>query len=855
MRYLALFIAFMISNYLTGQLYFCGSGGEIGVFYPEDCSYVLRSDDFGITYRYNSFLDIALHPDGRLFGIDNAEEGSVLVEIDWISLEVSDTLAFIPEKNCNSLVCNESGVFYMGLRNLYSYNLLTEALVIHGSLPPNRSLIGDLLFVNNDLIGSSSNGQLGTYFKGLLYKIDIDTPENSELIMTLPNEVGMVGLATDCDSGSDELRLLGSDRDNKDSYIAEIQIEQNIIDTLCLVILPFEKHIAGLTSSDEFRQNCSLRLDLDRNNSSGRLLDHYYADSFCVVDFPIGDEDLEIQTAFETIDSLEVAVVEGILAPGEEFLVSDAVAGLRVIGEGTDQLRVINEGGIPHTEVERFLKSVRFQIGAAMPMSGERKLHTTLYAGGTASDIAKSFISVTIGSPPSAGQDAYVEVCYGESRVNLFERIGGNPREGGWWEPPLHGGENRFYAIEDTSGFYHYIVQEGGCGSDTAVVEVFKHLAPPIGLGSDGELISIITACPGDTIRWDISLPNGISYWWRDGTIGPVATITEEGVYAGEVTEENGCFWYAKTFVDYLEPVQLIETVNLCQGEEYAWQDQIYTRDTLLCEAMLDSYGCEGQFCLDIRFAAPEVLQETRYYCQGTRPVVEGVTVERDTNFCFTIAGPNCDAIQCITALFKPLAQGFERVETCEGEEYWFGNEWRTTTGIYLAPLIGVDGCDSIAQLDLVVHPTYEITIDTLITAGTSISIGGMQFAEKGDYNIGLSTVEGCDSLIQLRLDVQPTSYYTPGLVSPTITGWGQVFTIYTRNQQPARIRRLRIYNAWGQQLFEKKEIGVGDESQGWKATNNGHSLVPAAIYFYEAEVEDITGKRENLKGKVVVVY
>lgn len=851
----------LLSQVLFSQVYFCDDAGRMGALDVEACTTNYFSIepthapiDFGGTYT-----DIALHPDGRLFGVTPAfigvdGEQRILVELSLQKGMVIDTLGIIPEGNSSSLVCSRDGIFYMGYRRLHSFDLATGEFKTHGSFPSNRRLLGDLIFHNGALLGSLGDIHLS---RGYIHQLNIENPTNSGLVFTFPEDIWVAGLAWKSDSDCGKRQLIGSHNRNFENVtdLYNIDLETQRVDTLCQIILPFDDVIFGLTSSDEFRQNCSLRLDLDRNNSSGRLLDHYYADSFCVVDFPIGDEDLEIQTAFETIDSLEVAVVEGILAPGEEFLVSTAVAGLRIIGEGTDQLRVINEGGIPHAEVERFLKSVRFQIGAAMPMSGERKLHTTLYAGGTASDIAKSFISVTIGSPPSAGQDAYVEVCYGESRVDLFERIGGNPREGGWWEPPLHGGENRFYAIEDTSGFYRYIVQEGGCGSDTAVVEVFKHLAPPIGLGPDGELISIITACPGDTILWDISLPNGISYWWRDGTVGPVATITEEGVYAGEVTEENGCFWYAKTFVDYLEPVQLIETVNLCQGEEYAWQDQIYTRDTLLCEAMQDSNGCEGQFCLDIRFAAPEMLQETRYYCQGTRPVVEGVTVERDTNFCFTIAGQNCDAIQCITALFKPLAEGFERVEICEGEEYWFGNEWRTSTGTYVAPVIGVDGCDSIAQLELVVHPTYQLTIDTLITAGTSLSIGGMQFDAKGNYNIGLSTVDGCDSLIHLRLDVQPTSYYAPGLVSPTITGWGQVFTIYTRNQQPARIRRLRIYNAWGQQLFEKKEIGVGDESQGWKATNNGHSLVPAAIYFYEAEVEDITGKRENLKGKIVVVY
>ncbi|MEZ5041573.1 MAG: gliding motility-associated C-terminal domain-containing protein [Saprospiraceae bacterium] len=853
MKYVYVFLALMVNSQLFGQLYFCGSGGEMGVLDLEDCSYELRSDRFGNTLRLGSFLDIALHPDGRLFAIDAIDEGSILVEIDWSNFETSDTLAFISEKDCNALVCSEDGILYMGFRQLHSYNLMTGTFTTHGSFPGGRRLLGDLLFMNGDLIGASGNGLVGAYFHGLLYKININTPEESELLMTLPSEVGMVGLATVCNSGGS--KFIGSDREEKDSYIIEIKIGQNKIDTLCFIDLPFDKYIAGLTSADEFRQNCRLRLDLDRNNSSGRLIDHYYADSFCVVDFPIGDEDLVIQSAYEKIDSFAITVVGGVLSPEEEFLVSEGVPGLRVIGEGTDRLLVVNEGDVGNGEIEQFLRGVRFQIGAAAPQTGERILHTVLYAEGTASDIAKSFISVTIGEPPSAGEDTHVEVCYGEFRVDLFEAIGGNPRPGGRWEPSLYDGGNRFYALKDTSGIYRYIVQEGGCGADTALVEVLVHEEPPIGLGPEGQLVSVISACPGDTILWDISLPDAFTYWWLDGTQGPVATITAEGVYAGEVGETNGCFWYTKTFVDYVEPEQTIETIRRCEGEVFLWQGEAYTQDTVLCAPMIDSQGCEGQHCVEVRFAAPVVQYETRYFCRGSHPVVEGVAIERDTSFCLPLSGPDCGTIRCITALFKPLAQGFERVELCEGESYWFGNQWLSSAGTYSTPMIAADGCDSIAHLELVIHPRFEQTIDTLITTGTSLQVGNMSFEEAGAYSIGLSTVAGCDSLVYLQLAVQATQYYAPGMIRPNGSGWGQVFTIYTRHQQPATIRRLTIFNTWGQPLFEKENLMAGSESQAWKGTNNGHAKVPAGVYFYQAEVEDIAGKREMLKGKVVVVY
>lgn len=854
MRYSLFFLLVFSGNLLLSQIYFCDTRAQVGILDLEDCSVnYVRFNHLEPPIEFGGTLnDIALHPDGRLFGILGSQEGDLLVELN-LSTGGVDTLGLIPESDCSSLVCSAEGVLYMGYYRLHSFDLATREFITYGAFPNFYRLIGDLILIDNALYGSLGGLPLSN---GFIYQLDTSNSMQSPLVFTFPGDIWAGGLALKLDQECGSPQLIGSHSRLFDDVtdIYKLDITSGEVDSFCQVVLPLDDVIFGLTSSDEFRQNCQLRLDLDANNDSGPLIDHYFVDSFCVVDFLIGDEDLRITTNYALIDSVVISVEQGILEVGEEVLFAEPRPGLALQGVSTDRLVVVNQGGLSLEEMEYFLGTVRFQIQSENPESGERVVHTTLYADGTASDVAKSFIKVTIGQSPSAGEDVSVEVCYGHFRVDLFERLEGEPRAGGWWEPPLQGGD-RFYAFEDTSGVYRYIVQEGGCGADTAEVEVLVHPPPAIGLGENGALLSIVDKCPEDTLFWDISLPGASTYWWRDGQEGPVATIVDPDIYVGLVIDANKCDWETRAVVRDYEPMVETEVINLCQGQSWSWEGGMIYQDTILCQPMEDVNGCAGLRCFDLRFAPPEQQWETLYFCQGEQPIVEGVSISRDTNFCLSPNGSGCGVQRCYIALFTPPVQAYHRVEICEGESLVFGDEIIENPGIYNQMLPAVDGCDSLAILELIVHPTYETVIDTIIPEGASLRVGEMSFATKGSYSISLPTVTGCDSLIQLTLDVQSTQYYAPGMVQAKGTGWGRVFTIYTKNDLPATIRKLEIYNTWGQRVFQLQDSPVGDESLAWKALYESGSPQAAAVYFYHAEMEDITGRKELVRGKFVVMY
>ena len=84
----------------------------------------------------------------------------------------------------------------------------------------------------------------------------------------------------------------------------------------------------------------------------------------------------------------------------------------------------------------------------------------------------------------------------------------------------------------------------------------------------------------------------------------------------------------------------------------------------------------------------------------------------------------------------------------CFGQQIIVGVNTYDSTGTYLDTLKAVSGCDSIIQLELQVVEGLETIIDTVICSGVVISFGEQIITEPGGYSEGFMTDKGCDSTV-----------------------------------------------------------------------------------------------------------
>jgi len=92
---------------------------------------------------------------------------------------------------------------------------------------------------------------------------------------------------------------------------------------------------------------------------------------------------------------------------------------------------------------------------------------------------------------------------------------------------------------------------------------------------------------------------------------------------------------------------------------------------------------------------------------------------------------------------------------------------------------------------------------------------------------------------------------FLPNTFTPNDDGENDVF--YPRGTGISIIKSFRIYNRWGELLFERRNINVNDASNAWDGNYNGDYPRPD-VYVYVVEAVCYTGQPVLIKGDVTII-
>jgi hypothetical protein len=105
-------------------------------------------------------------------------------------------------------------------------------------------------------------------------------------------------------------------------------------------------------------------------------------------------------------------------------------------------------------------------------------------------------------------------------------------------------------------------------------------------------------------------------------------------------------------------------------------------------------------------------------------------------------------------------------VSICEGEIFEFNGQSLVSAGTYSATYTAQDGSDSTVILELSVNPVYNLSISVSICEGESYELGGIEYFDPGLYSVSMISSLGCDSTVELTLDVL---YHSLTLLSESV--------------------------------------------------------------------------------------
>lgn len=115
-----------------------------------------------------------------------------------------------------------------------------------------------------------------------------------------------------------------------------------------------------------------------------------------------------------------------------------------------------------------------------------------------------------------------------------------------------------------------------------------------------------------------------------------------------------------------------------------------------------------------------------------------------------------CDSVQHIYVHVPQVGKDsiIEDVQRCEGELYRHNGKYFQSDTTIIDHDYNIAGCDSFYTINLRFVDAIRDTIEAVISEGSSYTVGTQTFSVSGVYNISLTSVSGCDSIVTLQLEV-----------------------------------------------------------------------------------------------------
>ena len=245
------------------------------------------------------------------------------------------------------------------------------------------------------------------------------------------------------------------------------------------------------------------------------------------------------------------------------------------------------------------------------------------------------------------------------------------------------------------------------------------------------------------------------------------------GTYEIILTGSAGCDSVATMVLQINEVSSSTTDVVICSNQlPFSWNGNSYHTAGTYMMNFSNHAGCDSVATLHL--IVNPVLSSLIHAntCANQLPYTwNGLAINTDGLHAVTLTSQaGCDSIASLQLSILPVNTSLTVINTCSNQlpYIWNGHTY-TATGMYSISLMGVSGCDSIASLQLTVHPVQQSTVQIAVCSGQlPLLWNGHQYSTPGLHEITLTSVDGCDSLVTLDLTIHPTPV-RPAVHSPVV--------------------------------------------------------------------------------------
>ncbi|MBK8967806.1 MAG: gliding motility-associated C-terminal domain-containing protein [Lewinellaceae bacterium] len=478
----------------------------------------------------------------------------------------------------------------------------------------------------------------------------------------------------------------------------------------------------------------------------------------------------------------------------------------------------------------------------------------------------------------------------GQAAVNLVSGGAGNGDVANYsfqWSVP--GAADTIY-LNGLAGGQAYgltVTDNEGC---SAAFSFFMAAPPAIVLTLQADSVSCFGLSDGAVQVAGVQAPRPIAqYVWSNSASGQQITDVPAGMYTVVGTDTKGCTGSASATV-YEPPLlalQLDIQPLLCNDDNNGailanvsggTAPYRYFWNTGSIDPNLSSLG-PGNYALTVVDDRGCTASDSTFLSQPNPPVIDLDMVEPS---CF---GSSDGLVRVVvsggTAPYRYSLNG----GPVSGSGVFLGLK----AGAYSVAVQDGSGCITTVEFALNEPPPVAVDLgpDLLINLGDSILLtasvfnaaGMVQYDWQGalvdsircvdpadcssvwafpvytnTYRLTVTDENGCRGETSISIEVlKPRGVYVPTGFSPNGDGNNELLVIYGKSQQIKRVKIFRVFDRWGELVYEDADFAVNDEQRGWNGIFRGQDA-QAGIYVWYAEVEYLDGFEQVIRGNTALI-
>lgn len=311
--------------------------------------------------------------------------------------------------------------------------------------------------------------------------------------------------------------------------------------------------------------------------------------------------------------------------------------------------------------------------------------------------------------------------------------------------------------------------------------------------------------------------------------------LTSNGIYNDTIKSiRTGCDSISSLVLTVNPSKHEMIKTTICEGEKYNFNGIDYNATATATANLKTSDGCDSIVTLSLTMLPKKQESISENICNGENYNFGGTPYEDAGTYqhIFSSILTGCDSIVTLNLKVLPKSKGEINANICDGEFFSFDNKELKYEGDFDMHGPAINGCDSTTILHLKVFPKRESEHIESVSYGHTYNFLGKTLNSSGKYIDTLKTINGCDSVVTLRLTVETDplkELSIPDGFSPNSDGTNDTFEIKGIEAFPES--EIIIMNRWGNKLFDSKP------ASSWDGKNHeGESIgkdLPIGTYFY----------------------